>query len=144
VAIEVEESRPDWRGDITRSSDVGCARRSDDRTQNARALLAPDVEEEWMPIKVVIEFQARPGARDELIALLESISATHGPRTPGFLGSTVYEALDDPDALVEIAEWASAQAQSAAVGSATAAGLYTPVVELVSAPFRATRISRRS
>lgn len=97
-----------------------------------------------MPIKVVIEFQARPGARDELKALLESISATHGPTTPGFLGSTVYEALDDPDALVEIAEWASAQAQSAAVGSATAAGLYTPVVELVSAPFRATRISHRS
>ena len=41
-----------------------------------------------MPIKVVVEFQAQPGARAELMSLLANISATHGPMAPGFLGST--------------------------------------------------------
>ena len=97
-----------------------------------------------MSIKVVVEFQAKPGARAKLKSLLANISATHGPTTPGFLGSTVYEVLDSVDGLVEIAEWESAQAQAAAVEQATAAGLYAPVVELVSAPFKATRIGQLS
>ena len=50
-----------------------------------------------MAIKVVIEFQAIPGERAHLKGLLESISAAHGPDAPGFLGSTVYEALDSAD-----------------------------------------------
>ena len=95
-----------------------------------------------MTIKVVIEFQAKPGARAELKDLLGRISATHGPSAPGFLGSTVYEVLDNADGLVEIAEWESTQAQSAAVQQAMAAGLYAPVVDLVAAPFRAIRIGR--
>lgn len=93
-----------------------------------------------MSIRVIIEFWAAPGKRDELRTLLGGISATHGPSTPGFLGSTVYETLDDEDGLVEIAEWESAQAQAQAVQQATAMGVYAPVVELVAAPFRATRI----
>jgi quinol monooxygenase YgiN len=93
-------------------------------------------------IKVVIEFRARAGARTELRTLLEGISAQHGPEAAGFLGSTVYDAVDDPDGLVEIAEWDSAEAQAAAVEQATATGLYAPVVELVAAPFRVTRIGR--
>ena len=55
-----------------------------------------------MPIKVVVEFQAKPGVRADS-KLLADISATHGPQAPGFLGSTVYEVLDSPDRLVEIA-----------------------------------------
>ncbi|HET7067346.1 MAG TPA: antibiotic biosynthesis monooxygenase family protein [Nocardioides sp.] len=93
-----------------------------------------------MPIKVIVEFQARPGARAELRSLLASISTTHGSQVPGFLGSTVYEVLDSPDGLVEIAEWDSPEAQKTAVQQAMAEGLYAPVVELVAAPFRATRI----
>jgi quinol monooxygenase YgiN len=93
-----------------------------------------------MSIKVVIEFQARPGKRAELAALLRGISETHGPEAPGFLGSTVYDTLDSDDGLVEIAEWESAGAQAEAVQAATATGVYAPVVDLVAAPFRATRI----
>ena len=74
-----------------------------------------------MPIKVVIEFQAKPGARAELKKLLSDIAAAHGPRVPGYLGSTVYEALDSPDGLVEIADWDSPDAQEAAVQQAMAA-----------------------
>jgi quinol monooxygenase YgiN len=93
-----------------------------------------------MPIKVIVEFQARPGARAELKRLLEEISATHGAKAPGFLGSTVYEALDTADGLVEIANWESAEAQAAAVKHAAESGVYESVVALVAAPFKATRI----
>ena len=93
-----------------------------------------------MPIRVIVQFQAKPGRRAELRQLLESISATHGPTAPGFLGSTVYETLDSGDGLVEIADWESAAAQADAVQRATATGVYAPVVELVASPFTATRI----
>jgi len=93
-----------------------------------------------MAIKVVIEFQAKPGARAELKNLLASISAEHQPTTPGFLGSTAYDVLDSADGLVEIAEWESKEAQTVAVERASAAGVYAPVVDLVAAPFKVTRI----
>jgi len=95
-----------------------------------------------MAIKVIVEFQARPGARAELASMLEGISATHGPSIPGFLGGILYEVLDSPDALVEIAEWESAEEQEAAVKHAMASGVYAPVIELVAAPFKATRIGQ--
>lgn len=97
-----------------------------------------------MPIKVVVEFQAKPGARAELKSLLADISATHGPKAPGFLGIKQYQMLDSPDGLVEIAELESAETQAAAVEQATAAGVYTAVIELMAAPFRATRIGQLS
>jgi quinol monooxygenase YgiN len=100
------------------------------------------MKEGQMPIKVIIEFQAEPGKRAELRSLLGRIAATHGPGAPGFLGSTVYETLDSADGLVEIAEWESAEAQATAVQQAAASGVYAPVLELVAAPFRATRISQ--
>ena len=97
-----------------------------------------------MAIKVVVELQAKPGARAQLMRLLASISAAHQPTTPGFLGSTVYEVLDSPDGVIEIAEWESAEVQAAAVEQAAAAGVYAPVVELVAAPFKAIRIGEPS
>lgn len=93
-----------------------------------------------MPIKVIVQFQAKPGNRDELRQLLQGISATHGPTAPGFLGSTVYETLDTSDGLVEIADWESAEAQADAVQRAMETGVYAPVVDLVASPFTATRI----
>ena len=95
-----------------------------------------------MTIKVIVEFQAKPGARAELAGILEGISTTHGPSIPGFLGSVVHEVVDSPDGLVEIAEWDSVEVQAAAVEQAMASGLYAPVIELVAAPFRVTRISQ--
>jgi len=61
-----------------------------------------------MTIKVIVELQAKPGKRAELKSLLESVAAKYGPVRPGFLGSTRYEVLDNPNILVEIADWASA------------------------------------
>ena len=97
-----------------------------------------------MAIKVIVELRARPGKREELGSLLESIAAKNGPGAPGFLGITRYEVLEDPDALVEIADWESAEAQTTAMGAAMAAGVYEPLSELLAVPFRATVIRQLS
>ena len=89
---------------------------------------------------MIVELQARPGRRAELESLLERMVATHGPSQPGFLGSTRYEALDNPDLLIEIAEWESAEARRAHLEVSAATGAYAALPEMLAAPFRATVI----
>ena len=93
-----------------------------------------------LAIKVIVELQAKPGRRDELRGLLESLVAKLGPSQRGFLGSTRYEVLDNPDVLIEIAEWESAEARAAHLQESAATGAYAPLLELLAAPFRATVI----
>jgi len=91
-------------------------------------------------IKVIVELQAKPGKRAELKNLIESVAAKYGPMQPGFLGTTRYEVLDNPNLLVEIADWASAEVRAAAMQKAMADGAYAPLEGLLAAPFRATVI----
>src|SRR5262245_63952589 len=91
-----------------------------------------------MAIKVIVELQAKPDQRAVLKSLLESVAATLGQGEPGFLGSTRYEVLDNPDILVEIADWASAEVRAAAMEEATARGAYGAVRALLGAQLRAT------
>ena len=93
-----------------------------------------------MAIKVIVELQAKPGRRDELESLLERMVASQGPTQRGFRGSTRYEVLDDPDILIEIAEWDSAEARLAHMQESAATGAYAPLLEMLAAPFRATVI----
>lgn len=93
-----------------------------------------------MAIKVIVELQAKPGRRDELKGLLESMVANDGPSQTGFLGSTRYEVLDNPDMLIEIAEWESAEARAAHMQESATTGAYAPLLEMLAAPFRATVI----
>jgi quinol monooxygenase YgiN len=95
-------------------------------------------------IKVIVELQAKSGKRAELENLLESVAAKYGPGQPGFLGSLRYEVLDNPNILVEIADWASAEVRAAAMQEAMATGAYAPLEELLAAPFRATVIRQLS
>jgi len=97
-----------------------------------------------LAIKVIVELQAKPGRRAQLERLLASIVTTQGSGLPGFLGSTRYEVLDDPDALVEIAEWQCAEARAAHMEESAASGAYAPVIELLAAPFRAAVIRQLS
>jgi len=97
---------------------------------------APERRNEEVSIKVIVELQAKPGKRAEVKNLLESVAASLGPGTPGFLGSMRYEVLDNPDVVVEIAEWESAQVRVTAMQEAIAGGVYSPLVELLVAPFR--------
>ena len=68
-----------------------------------------------MAIKVIVELQAKPGKRAELRSLLESVANRLGPSAPGYLGATRYEVLDNPDIVVEIADWESAEVRAAAM-----------------------------
>jgi len=93
-----------------------------------------------MAIKVIVELQAKPGQRTALMSLLESVVAEHGPDQQGFLGSTCYVVLDNPNILVEIADWESAEARAEAMQKVMDSGAYAPLSELLAAPFRATVI----
>jgi quinol monooxygenase YgiN len=97
-----------------------------------------------MAIKVIIELQAKAGRRAELRSLIERIVAEHGPAQRGFLGSTRYEVLDNPDMLVEIADWESAEARVAHMQESAATGAYAPLLEMLAAPFRATVVKQLS
>ena len=89
---------------------------------------------------MIVELEAKPGKRAELKSLLESVVAKFGPSQAGFLGSMRYEVLDNPNILVEIADWESAEVRAAAMQEAMASGAYAPLEELLAAPFRATVI----
>jgi quinol monooxygenase YgiN len=94
-----------------------------------------------MAIRVIVELQAKAGRRAELKSMIERIVADHGSSQRGFLGSTRYEVLDNPDMLVEIADWESAEARVAHMQESAATGVYAPLLEVLAAPFRATVIS---
>ena len=91
-------------------------------------------------IKVIVELHARPGKRAELKNLLESVAVKYGPGQPGFIGSLRYEVIDNPEILVEIADWTSADVRAAAMQKAMTDGAYAPLEDLLAAPFRATVI----
>lgn len=93
-----------------------------------------------MPIKVVVEFTAKPGQRDELRRVLEEIIAKHGPGMPGYLGSTRFEVLDQPDVLVELADWESVETRNTHMKAAADTGAFAPLMGLMAAPFRVTVI----
>lgn len=93
-----------------------------------------------MAIRVIVELQAKAGKRTELKNLLENVAVGLGPVTPGFLGSTRYEVLDNPNILVEIADWESAEVRASAMQEAMSSGAYAPLGDLLAAPFRATVI----
>jgi quinol monooxygenase YgiN len=93
-------------------------------------------------IKVIVELQSKPDQRAALKSLLERIVAEHGLEAPGFLGSTLYEVLDNPNMVVEVADWESAEMRATAMQEAMASGVFAPLENLLAAPFRATVISQ--
>ena len=95
-------------------------------------------------IKVIVELHAKPGRRTELKNLLESVVTKYGSVQPGFLCSLQYEVIDNPDILVEIADWESAEARVVHMQATAATGVYAPLTELLAAPFRATVIRQLS
>jgi quinol monooxygenase YgiN len=91
-------------------------------------------------VKVIVELKAQPGRRDELRSRIERLAVRD--RQNDYHGSTYYESLDDPDLLIDIADWESPEARTSHLEKAMAAGAYGPVLELLAGPFRATVIRR--
>ena len=92
-----------------------------------------------MAIKSIVEFTFQPGRRDEFVRLFESLVAQHmsSMRAAGCLATTLYAVVDDPDRVVEIADWESAEARDA-MQQSEAMGAFAPLFELLAAPFSAT------
>jgi quinol monooxygenase YgiN len=92
-----------------------------------------------MSIKVIVELKAAPGRRGELKTALQALLADLGPalKERGAIDSAFYEAVDDPDTLVEIAEWESTAARDAVMSDPAAAEAMAPLMALLAEPFRA-------
>lgn len=99
-----------------------------------------------MAVKVIVEFQARPGQRDELRSLMEDMGEKYGPdmRERGALGFVLYEVPGNPDMIVEIAEWETAEARDALMAEAGATGALAPMMELLAGPPKSTYLKRLS
>jgi len=93
-----------------------------------------------MAVKVIVELKAKPGRRDELRSRIEQLAKRDRPG--GYHGSTYYESLDDPDLLIDIADWESPEARTTHLSKALADGSYGPALELLARPIRATVIRR--
>lgn len=95
-----------------------------------------------MAIKVIVELTVQPGRRDEFVTLLKGLMAQHSSlmHAAGWHGSTLHAVVDDPDKIIEISEWDSAEARNAAMQS-EAMGAFAPVFELLAAPFSATVVT---
>ena len=93
-----------------------------------------------MAVRVIVELTAKPGRRDELRSRIEALATREQPA--GYHGSTYYESLDDPDLLIDIADWESAEARTTHLAEAMDAGTYGPAFELLAGPVRTTVIRR--
>ena len=94
-----------------------------------------------MSIKTIIELQAKPGKRDELVKIMDRVIVTMRD-VPGFLAVTRYEVLEDPDRLVEIAEWESPEARQTWLHLINESGDLGPLMEILGAPFKATNVKQ--
>ena len=57
-----------------------------------------------------------------------------------WLRFSFYEVLDDPDRLIEIAEWESSEARQIWLKRSMESGVLTPLKEILGAPFKATNV----
>ena len=93
-----------------------------------------------MAVKVIVELRAAPGRRDDLTNALQMLMAELGPvlKEKGSRGSAVYEVVDDPDTLVEIADWETTEARDAVMRDPATAEAMAPLLDLLAEPFKAT------
>ena len=92
-----------------------------------------------MTIKTIIELQAKKGERDELLKASDDVLASM-KNTPGFLSVTRYEIIDNPDSLIEIAEWESPEARQKWLEQNMKTGALNRMTLMLSAPYKAITI----
>ena len=92
-----------------------------------------------MAIKTIIELQAKPGKRDELVKAMDNVLASM-QEAKGFLGMTRYEVIDNPDSLIEIAEWESPEARQAWLEQSMVTGSLSNLMGTLGVPFKAITV----
>lgn len=94
-----------------------------------------------MTIKTIIELQAKPGRREELIQASDDVLASM-KNAPGFIGVTRYEIIDNPDSLIEIAEWETPEARQHWLEQSMKTGALNRLTLLLGAPFKAITVKK--
>jgi len=92
-----------------------------------------------MAIKTIIELQAKPGKRDELIKAMDNV-LDGMKNAPGFLSVSRYEVIDNPDSLIEIAEWESPEARQAWIEKSMVTGSLNHLMGTLGVPFKAITV----
>jgi len=92
-----------------------------------------------MTIKTIIELQAKPQHREELLTALDDVLGSM-KNAPGFLGARRYEIIDNPDSLIEIAEWESAEARQRWLERSMKTGALNRLTLTLGSPFKAITI----
>lgn len=92
-----------------------------------------------MTTKTIIEMDAKPGQRGKL---LKALAELHEKRrdAPGFLGFTRYEVIDDPDKIIEITEWESAEARQTWLEQSLPSGIFQRLIQTLKQPFKAVTV----
>jgi len=92
-----------------------------------------------MAIKTIVELQAIKDKRDDLIQALDDVLASM-QNAPGFIGVKRYEIIDNPDSLIEIAEWASSEARQRWLEQSMKTGALNRLTLTLGKPFKAITI----
>ena len=92
-----------------------------------------------MAIKTIIELQAKPGKRDDLVKAMDNVLASM-KGAKGFFGITRYEVIDNPDSLIEIAEWESAEARQKWLEQSMVTGSLSGLMGTLGVPFKAITV----
>ena len=92
-----------------------------------------------MTIKTIIELQAKPGKRDDLVKAMDNVLSSMKD-AKGFLGMTRYEVIDNDDSLIEIAEWESAEARQAWLEQSMVTGSLNNLMGKLGVPFKAITV----
>lgn len=92
-----------------------------------------------MTIKTIIELQAKPGKRDDLVKAMNNVLASM-KEAKGFLGVSRYEVIDNPDSLIEIAKWESAEARQIWLEQSMVTGSLSSLMGTLGVPFKAITV----
>ncbi|HAV76238.1 MAG TPA: hypothetical protein DCX53_02685 [Anaerolineae bacterium] len=92
-----------------------------------------------MTIKTIIELQAKPGNRDALINAMDDVLASM-KTAKGYIGMRRYEVIDDPDSLIEIAEWESPRARRNWLEQSVESGVLSRLMGTLGVPFKAITV----
>ena len=92
-----------------------------------------------MAIKTIIELQAKPGKRDELVKAMNDVLASM-KKAEGFLGTTRYEVIDNPDSLIEITKWETPEARQIWLEQSMVTGSLNNLMRKLGVPFKAITV----
>ena len=94
-----------------------------------------------MAIKTIIELQAKPGQRDDLIKSMDNVLASM-KTAQGFINATRYEVIDNPDSLIEIAEWETPEARQTWLEQSMVTGSLNNLMGKLGVPFKAITVRK--